>query len=171
MEFWIKNLPIPPSANKMYEPTAHKQWKVGKSGKRYLGVNVGRRASDELILFQKKCEQFKLINQNNLVRICTDLYGLMESGYVFRVDTWYSFEKSRIFTKDGRPKQIDSDNRRKPMQDGLALILGIDDKWFFSGNTEKVYCNSKEEECSIIRIIPVKARSAAEILNLSAKEF
>lgn len=163
---FIENLPIPPSANDMYEPNVHRKKKLNKAGKEYLAVKVLRRRSAEYETFLLRLQSFKNVNLHNMTKIRTELLKWIGQGYVLRVDTWYAFEHSRLWDKNGQPKPLDADNRRKAMQDGLSKILDIDDKWFFSGNIEKVSCDSKDLECSIIRITPVRARTLQEIKAL-----
>ena len=162
-ELWVEGLPLPPSANDMYEPTTHKKWKVNRAGQKYLGVRVGRRASDELKAFQLKCLSHKNSKLDFFRIIRTQCLEWIKQGYLLRVDTWVAFEHSRLWTLDGQPKQLDADNRRKPLQDSLASILNIDDKWFFAGNIEKVTCRSKDLEQSVVRIQPHKARTLDDI--------
>lgn len=146
----------------MYEINVTKVWKMGKRGK-YMGFKTSKRKAASLTHFQLQCQSFRNVNHQKIASIKKECLQWISEGKLLRVDTWFAFENSRIWTKDGQPKVIDADNRRKPMQDGLAQMLGIDDKWFFSGNIEKVTCVSKEYECTIIRILPVKARTLTEI--------
>jgi hypothetical protein len=147
----------------MYETNISKK-ATTKNGKPWVKVKVtGKRRSEEYDLFLLRLQSFKNANHHNFVQIRTQLLAWIKDGFVLRVDTWYAFEHKRIWTLDGQPQEIDADNRRKAMQDGLSKMLDIDDKWFFSGNVEKVSCNSKDLECSVIRILPVKARTLAEI--------
>ncbi len=162
-EIWLDNLPIPPSANTMYDTTVRKVKKRNKAGKIYQGVITGKKCSLELEHFKLRCRSFKNVNHVLISQMRLQCLEWIKQGYILRVDTWFGFEHSRIWTKDGQPQRIDSDNRRKPMQDGLAEILDIDDKWFFSGNIEKVTSDSKELECGIIRIMPIKARTLKQI--------
>lgn len=163
---WIQKLPVPPSANELYETNVTKCWKKSKAGQPYMGFKTSRRKSDVLQHFQLQCLSFKNTNLIKIGQIRNELLNWIKDGFVLRVDTFIAFERSRIWTKDGQPQVIDADNRRKALQDGLAKILDIDDKWFFSGNIEKVTCDQKESECSLIRISPVKCRSLTEINNL-----
>lgn len=161
---WIEKLPIPPSANEMYETNVYKKRKFSKkTGREYMGVGTSKRKSDVLIHFQLLCTSFKNQHLNQIKIIREQCLGWISKGYVLRVDTWFAFEHSRLWTKDGQPQMLDADNRRKALQDGLANILDIDDKWIFSGMIEKVTCDSKEYEQCVIKIIPVKCRTLTEI--------
>ena len=163
---WIQLPFLPPSANEMYETNVIRVNKIGKNGKPYQGFKTSKRKAEILTTFQIKSASFKNKHFNEVQKIRPEIMNWVGQGYMLRVDTWFAFERGRIWTKDRNPQSLDADNRRKPMQDALASILGIDDKWFFSGNVEKVTCIEKESECSIIRIVPVKARTLADIKNL-----
>lgn len=63
---------------------------------------------------------------------------LIDQGLVLRVDTYFIFERSSIFTKKGEVKKKDHTNHIKLAHDALAKCLDIDDCYFFSGNCEKV---------------------------------
>jgi Holliday junction resolvase RusA-like endonuclease len=79
------------------------------------------------------------------------------------VDNYFALEDSRLWTVNNLPQQIDADNRLKPCRDALSTLLGIDDKHFFSGYFEKVSTNSKELECSAIRISLMTPRSLQDL--------
>lgn len=162
---WVNNLPIPPSANTMYETNVSKKWKHGKNGK-YMGFVTSKRRSDELVHFQKSCQSFKNVNHKALEFIRSECLRWIKMGFVLRLDTYFAFENSRIWTKAGQPKGLDADNRRKALQDGVCSILDIDDKWIFSGIIEKVTCDSEDQEQCLIRISPIKHRTLQEIKNL-----
>jgi hypothetical protein len=55
------------------------------------------------------------------------------------------FEPGRLFTKDGRRKKLDASNRIKPIHDALAEILGIDDRFFYTGQSEAVLADGGGE--------------------------
>lgn len=155
----INNLPIPPSANTMYETNVHRYYKPNGN----MGIKTSRRKSGELELFQLKCANFANLNHKKLEEIRSKVKKYISEGYVLSLDTWFVFEYSRIFSKDGKPKVLDADNRRKPLQDALSKILNIDDSWFFSGIIEKATCSSKDLEQCITRITPIKAKNLNQI--------
>lgn len=159
---WL-SLTLPPSSNEAYEINVTRVGKVNKKGKSYMGFKTSRRRSDKLMFFQMQCASYKNSNLNRVSAIRKKICEWIAQGYVVRLDTWFVFERSRIWTKDHQAQTLDADNRRKPLQDGLSNILDIDDKWFFSGNVEKVTCTSKDSECTIIRISPQRPRSLEDI--------
>lgn len=157
---------MPPSANEIYETNVTKVWKQKKGGGKYLGFKTSRRRADCLIEFQLKCQSFKNCNLENFRRIQKQCIEWINQGYVLRLDSFFVFENSRVWTKAGHPQQMDADNRRKPLQDAVTNLIGIDDKWVFSGNIEKATCDSKEYEQCIARITPTNCRSLNQIKAL-----
>lgn len=159
---WI-DLPLPPSANEMYETSVVRIRKTNKHGKSYQGFKTGKRKADCLQEFQLKCRSLKNANAKAVKTIKEQCKFWIQSGYVLKVDSWFAFTYDRIWTKDGNPKKLDADNRRKALQDGLSIILDIDDCHFFSGIVEKVTCATKELQCSVIRISPIRPQTLDEI--------
>lgn len=144
----INNLPFPVSVNDMYAPKY--KWKVGKGGKKYRTTYMSR--SDVLEGFYERCYLFRNMNKSQFDLLSSKLIGAINNGSVLKVDIFLVVEHSRVYTKEGKVKQLDSDNFTKSCLDGLCKILGIDDKWIFSSSIEKVTCERKESECAIIKI-------------------
>ncbi len=168
--FWITNFPIPPSTNELYETNVTKVWKKSlKTGKPYMGFKTSRRRSAELEKFLLECLSFKNANYQLIQKMRPEILKWISEGSVLRLDSWVAFERSRIWTKDGQPQVIDADNRRKALQDGISKILDLDDKWVYSGIMEKVTCESKDLEQSVIKISPFKCRSLNEIKEMIQK--
>lgn len=163
---WLKGLPVPPSANSMYLTNVHKKWKTNKAGKQYMGVGTSRRKSQDLVNFQTQCLNYRNILLHKSSNIINMIKKYIDDGYMLRVDTFIAIEHDRIWTKYNTPKQIDADNRRKALQDGISTIIGVDDKYIFSGNIEKVTCVNKDFEQCLIRITPFKARTLDNILEM-----
>lgn len=163
---WISNFPIPPSTNDLYETTGRPVIKINKKGKTYTGVKTSRYASNELSHYKNQCKSFYNLNFSKIDAISIKIKEWISQGYVIKLDTFVAFEKSRIWSKEKQAKQIDADNRRKALQDGLSQMLNIDDKWIFSGNMEKIDCETKDEEQCILYIEPIKPRSLRDIKNL-----
>lgn len=135
-----------------------------------MGFKTSRRKSDSLKLFQEKCLIYKKSHPQRLDKIRAECLKWIQAGYVLRVDTYFAFEHSRLWTEKMRPQQLDADNRRKPMQDEVGKLLEIDDKYFFSGFIEKVSCINKDFECSIVKISPVLARGLGQIVEMMNQE-
>lgn len=79
--------------------------------------------------------------------------------FALKVDAFFVFHVERLL-------QNDANNRLKPALDGLVEVLEIDDKHFYSGLCEKVSTDSKEKECTILRISQMTPRSREEIMAL-----
>lgn len=154
----ISNFPFPPSVNEMYETNVHKAYANG-SGVRNIRVKTSRRRSRVCNAFYATVEKFNNLNRRNLDRIALQVKMWIKDGHAIGLDCYVLVEHSRIWTKDGMPKSFDADNRRKALQDAVCELLGIDDKWVFCGNTEKVACQSKDSECAVIKIYPVTPKS------------
>jgi len=158
---WITNFPVPPSTNDLYETTGRAVIKVNKQGKKYYGVKTSRYGSKELQHYKAQCKSFYNLNHKALDEIAIKIKSWISQGYVIRMDSFVAFEYSRVWSKENQPKQIDADNRRKALQDSICEILGIDDKFVFSGIMEKVTCEN-EEQC-LINFQPLKPRTINDI--------
>lgn len=163
---WINRLPLPPSTNNLYETGARKVLKINKNGKRYEGFKTSRRRSDELVHFQAQMKSFANINYERINLIKIQINNWIEQGFVIRMDSFVAFEYSRVWSLQGKPKQIDSDNRIKSLQDCIADMLGIDDKHIFIVNMEKITCEFKLDEQAIISLEAVKPRTLNDIKKL-----
>lgn len=166
MILWINNIPIPPSVNDMYETTGRAVKKINKNGKIYTGVKTSRYGSKELQHFKAKCKSFYNLNYEKIDAIAATINGWIDQGYVIKFNSYACFERSRLWTLDNKAKQIDADNRKKGLQDSIADMLKINDKYFFSGIMEKVSCDLKEEEQCIVSFEPMRARTMNDIKTL-----
>lgn len=152
MATWLFNFPMPPSANSR------------------LTLGAGRFVkSKSHRVFRDLCHLWALQNRSDFEPIRDELIMLTRQmkekhGFAaFRVDVYFAFTDSSI-------KTADTDNRMKALYDGLAAILEIDDRHFYAGNCEKVMTTSKEQECSVIRIEPMRPRTLTEIRALARAE-
>lgn len=161
-DIWIVNFPLPPSVNEYLMPIAgptarNKKGKLYKTG-RFVKTEPHR-------IYRKMCEQWKTLNMLAFETIQKELHEKVERAKEekkrigFMVDTYFIFEESRIWTKENTPQRLDADNRLKPCRDALSEILGIDDKYFFSGFFEKLSTQEKDKECTIIRIRQMTPRT------------
>jgi Holliday junction resolvase RusA-like endonuclease len=66
----------------------------------------------------------------------------------------FLFEESKVFTKDGRPKKMDTSNRLKAIHDCLADYLQIDDCYFFRISAEKWFANDRHTATVDVHIKP-----------------
>ncbi len=161
---WLTRMPIPPSVNASLIPRPVRKLSQ-KNGKAYWGA--GQRLSPQSIEFKKAVSAYGKVNRFALDRIASNLKKLVEQGWVLRVDVFIAFEESRVFSSPNRKiLQLDGNNRIKPLLDGVASLLGIDDSVFFRGDCEKVTTASKESECTLVRIQPVRPRTLQQIQQL-----
>lgn len=114
----IKNIPMPPSVNKSYEP-------------RYRGNKLFLVKSTELENYKRNFSLWWSIE-----RYRYDLTGLKKTGPL-SLDLYFEVPKSQLWTLKGTPKSWDTTNRRKALEDCISEAIGIDDKWFFGGYNEK----------------------------------
>ena len=160
---WIYDLPLPPSVNEYLMPIA---------GPTKYSFNRGRRFQQARLVKTAIHKKYELsidnwINKNiESVRslqklVAEEVNHNLKAGkpFALKVDMYFVFEKSRILTKNNKAERLDRDNRIKPLQDQLSKIIGIDDKYIFSGNAEKLICSTREAECSMIRITTTQPRT------------
>lgn len=167
MAIWINNFPLPPSVNQYLQPVAG-GWAVSKNGKKFY--QKGRLVKTALHNnYASRCDLWARQNESAMAQIKSALtnYVLKSKGnksrFGFRVDMFFVFHVERIWTVNNLAENLDADNRIKPCRDVLSKLLGIDDKWFFSGFFEKVSTSDKDKECTLIRISPMLPRKLEEI--------
>lgn len=159
MAVWIDNFPIPPSVNNYLMPVRG----------RLVKTPIHREYRDRCILW---AAQNRLILEAIKNRI-HNYHAKAEAKYghsAFQVDCYVAFDHSRVFTLKNTLQEIDANNFLKPLLDGLVEVLGIDDRAFFAGNCEKITTMSKANECSLLRISPMKPRTLQEIREMMRRE-
>jgi hypothetical protein len=128
----LKGFPMPPSDNALKTPLIIK----GKS--RTV-------KSAEYRLFERAAQSWAMRNQEHLNK-ARELTLKCAPGWALKVDRVYWFQKSTIVRKTsdkktgaqaGEPKCNDTFNRVKALHDVVATLLGIDDKFFWRGDTDK----------------------------------
>lgn len=112
-EIMLLDFPMPPSENAMYR-------------NREKG---GRCATKALLDYRQAVQDWVWSHQNQFHRI----RKMIPKNELLRVGTVFCFPRSRIFTKDGRPKRLDTSNRIKAIHDEVGKLLEIDDShiWDF----------------------------------------
>ena len=166
MIVWINNFPLAPSVNNSLIPIAGKLVR-NKYGKLYRQGRMIK--SNEAKVFDQMCHYWALQNSGNLSVIKNELKKikmlaeLKREPFALKVECFVVFEYGRIFTVNKKAEQLDADNRLKKTLDGLKIVLGIDDKTFFSSSCEKVTTHSKELECAMIRISLMRPRTREDI--------
>lgn len=172
---WLTNFPVPPSVNEYLVPVASNKYALDRRGKPYQKAHFVK--SDIHRQYLQRCYEWRAYHNVSFGKIQAQLHAaLMRSRaerkpFALRVDHYFAFEYDRIWTVNNIAQQLDVDNRLKPCRDALAELLGIDDKYFFSGYFEKLTTRSKELECSIIRISQATPRTLAEIKAMMRKEM
>jgi Holliday junction resolvase RusA-like endonuclease len=163
---WLVNFPLPPSVNEYLMPVAA-GWRTSKTGKRYQKARFVK--TEPHTIYLEKCRAWRLLHNTAWTELRAELQGKVRAAraakekIAFRVDTFFAFEDSRLWTSGNLPQQLDADNRLKPCRDALAHLLEIDDKYFFSGFFEKVSAPSKPEECTFIRISACTPRTIQDL--------
>ncbi len=170
--FWLVNFPLPPSVNEYLIPIAG-GWATNKKGKKY---QKGRWVKSEVHkLFTENCRKYAVLHNNSIERIKCEIHGLVDHArsqnlrIAFRVDTYFAFEDSRLWTVNNFAEQLDADNRVKPCRDAVSELLKLDDKYFFSGFYEKVTVPTKAEECSYVRITLTTPRTLNDLRSQMVK--
>lgn len=105
--------------------------------------------SDEYNSFLTQAQYWEMHRQSLVAKSADLCKSMVLEGYLIRVDTYFVFRQTDLWTKPKtkkdkpKPKQLDASNRIKAMHDVLAKMLGIDDKYFWGGNFEKVQGNQQ----------------------------
>lgn len=151
---WIQNLPLPPSVNEYLMPVQGRLVKTGIH-----------------IEYDKMFTMWTMRNKSYVDKLRTKVAELKQDcNFGLQVDMYFCFHQPRIYALNGDVKQLDRDNRIKPATDQMHKLIGIDDRYIFSGNSEKVTTNRKEDECLIVKISTMRPRSKEEILSLIKSE-
>lgn len=173
MEVWLNGFPLAHSVNNSLMPVPGKP-KRGKNGHTY---RVGRLVkTKEARHFEELCVLWSLQNRDKLAKVKHNLLEVQrqcearKERFALKVECFFAFEESRIFTVNNKNEQLDADNRLKPTLDGLKLVLGIDDKAFFHASCEKVATHSKDLECAIVKISLMRPRTLTEITQQTSQK-
>lgn len=149
----LSNMPMPPSGNNQYINRV--SMKGGKP-------RSWRAPSKELEDFQ---DQFKAWREENKVLVAKArafcLNEILMKGLMVRADFYFCFPREKLWTKDDRPKILDTQNRVKGIQDELADALGIDDCHFWAGYSEKQETNKAPWVYAVLK--PVHAKRVSDV--------
>lgn len=89
----------------------------------------------------------------------------INKGKMLRVDYYFLFHVDRIIWKNKKTlRQLDVDNRIKPLQDAVSKIIGIDDTYFKKGHREIISVDREEDQCAIVVL------SATNLLQCETKD-
>lgn len=69
-----------------------------------------------------------------------------------RLDLIFVLHKSKLISKENKPKAYDVDNRIKPCLDQVKGLLGLDDKHFFSVASTKATTEDMSQQQVLIRV-------------------
>lgn len=161
------NFPLPPSVNEYLVPVASNRYGTDKRGRQFQKAHFVKSATHTNYL--KACHEWRALHNLSFTRIQEYLLNLQHEAkskrekFALRVDHYFAFEHSRLWTKNNLAEQIDADNRLKPCRDAIADLVGIDDKYFFSGYFEKVSAPTKAQEGTYIKIAQMVPRTLADI--------
>jgi Holliday junction resolvase RusA-like endonuclease len=121
MDISFTGIPLPPSSNNCYAN--------GRRG--------GRFKSLKMRLWERDFATWAIEYAQTFAIARSLLAPRLKPGMVLAVHCTFYFKRSRILTKDGRPKKNDTSNYLKGLHDALSGALGIDDSWFFDGTMRK----------------------------------
>jgi hypothetical protein len=154
----LDNLPMPPTSNNSYTPM------VIKGQTRFL-------ATRSLKAYQESMREWRLQHLSLIAAARAELFdpilGRPKFG-VLRVDRFFAFHRAALWTNEMQPKQLDGTNRIKPLDDALAeLVLGLDDKYFFSGVAEKVEARDNQRECALVVLSLMQPQTLSNLRALT----
>ena len=154
MEIIISDFPMPPSHNLLYDYVkpytlkngiTQKKWKYSTVYKDYISV----------------CYEWSFKHYARLKKIKKDIGA---STGILKLDTFFIFPYTKIFSKSGAIKKIDASNRLKACHDCFSEIVGLDDKHFFCGYFGK-YPTSDDDERVIMVVSEMETAELKRFLN------
>lgn len=138
----LYDFPMPPSANK--------QLTISKG--RMIKTSAARLFSEQVRLYGvRKWREIEKIKKD------------IKEGDLLQIDCYFIFLDSRLVGKKGQIKKLDANNFLKSCLDGVASILGIDDKYFMANHVEKIKCVNQSEEQAILVIRPAALRTLSQL--------
>lgn len=116
--------------------------------------------------FDSEVNRFIIKNLRNAEKIRDEIRPILKENGL-RIDCFFCFHEPRVLTKTKKAKDwvkvLDANNRLKSTLDAVSRLIGVDDKFFFTGICEKVICKSLDEEQVIIKITPTTLRTLDQI--------
>lgn len=122
----LTGFPMPPTSNNMY-----------RTGRLHSG-KIGRFKSADTRRWEADVANWALKHSADLIRIRGWIRSEVTLGKVLDVHTRFWFHRSKIVSKKGTPKRLDTTNRIKGVHDILARLLEVDDSYFWHGSFEKL---------------------------------
>lgn len=129
----IHGFPMPPSDNKLKTPALIRGKPRSRESSEYSAYKFAA-----LIWSKKNHEAIEKAREFTLQ---------CQPGWAIKIDRVFWFKADSVIcisdgkkgstTRAGDPKRNDTFNRIKALHDVFSALLGLDDKWFWAGNTEK----------------------------------
>lgn len=135
---WIlQKLPMPPTVNAGHTVSRN----------RIIKTNVSR-------AFDRQIDVWFIKNGHKVKRMREEMDEAIKKGFQLKVICYFCFPHENLWTKKNEVKQLDVNNRLKPMCDAITRIISIDDRHFWAHEEEKVECT--DEAHVVVAIGPVK---------------
>jgi len=150
----VSGLPMPPPSNNLYVTDK-------RTGRRF--------PSRDLKDFKAEMDDCHMVMKRQLIPMVRDLFSWIESpGTFVRIDRYFFFPYDQLYlkTKKFAPRTMDASNRIKALDDAIAKLTTLDDKFFWCGLEEKVELEEKRERAFyMVRLSAFQGRWADEILQ------
>jgi hypothetical protein len=127
-----------------------------------INGKIRRVPKKELTRFKLDCEIWGMKHARYLFRVKAKVKEFINNGKEIEVQRYFLFNTSKIYTKEHKPKIFDVSNRVKAIDDAVAKMIGVDDKYTFRGISEKIDCGSNFNPCIWIIIKPMKSEFGAD---------
>lgn len=114
--------------------------------------------------YDNKIDLWILRNKSFIEMISERTNKWIEKGFCLQLEIDYCFPLSKTLSQKNQLKEIDIDGRRKTVQDTVAKILRISDKWIIRAIDQKPI-EAFNEEHLVIRITPIKRDEIKLIKN------
>ncbi len=154
----LTNLPYPPTDNHAYPTIRIKDKKTG-------AITMRRITGKDLKLFKNEMTAWYLQRLKTMHVVSKQLKNIVKDNKtILVIEAIFHLAHSDIWTLKGELKKNDVSNRIKPLHDGLAGIISVDDKHFFPGLKEKTYTVGLRKRCVTVIIKSQKIRTLKEAL-------
>lgn len=135
-EFWSFHLPFPPSVNQMYAGK-ERRFKTSKAKNYDKQMHELYKAN---YLEWNTCSVY--FKENIQPDVC-----------MIKIDRYFFVPRSRLYVKDPKSKDSvqkwDHTNNIKPLDDAIAKLIDIDDRYFFDGKAEKLESDDETSHVAI----------------------
>ena len=128
------NIPMPHSSNNMYKTNYH-------NGRRYKVA--------EAIQFESDFSKWILTHRYQLGVLKNHLQTLDPKKIEFKIERYFYFLHTDVYTKKGHKKKLDVTNYVKALDDCLFTELGYDDSLIMHSISRKLVGDTRHVECEI----------------------